>query len=73
MKITAQEVKELGCVDDIIPEPLQGGHEDFESAAAMMDSSILSHLQQLIALPTEERLEQRRKKFRNIAQFYSEV
>jgi acetyl-CoA carboxylase carboxyl transferase subunit alpha len=73
MKITAQEVKELGCVDDIIPEPPIGAHVDHESAAALMDSCLLYHLEQLNQLSTEQRLEERRKKFRNIAQFYTEV
>ena len=73
MRITAQEVKELGCVDDIVPEPPAGAHEDREAATAMLDSSLLYHLEQLNALTTEERLEQRRAKFRNIAQFYTEV
>ena len=73
MRITAQEVKELGCVDDIVPEPPAGAHEDREAATAMLDSCLLYHLEQLNALTTEERLEQRRAKFRNIAQFYTEV
>jgi acetyl-CoA carboxylase carboxyl transferase subunit alpha len=73
MKITAQEVKELGCVDDIIPEPPNGTHEDPEAAAALLDSCLVYHLQALNALPTELRLAQRREKFRNIAQFYTEV
>ena len=73
MRITAQEVKELGCVDDIIPEPPSGAHEDHDAAAAMMDSCLLYHLQQLNKLSTKERLAQRRNKFRNIAQFYTEV
>jgi acetyl-CoA carboxylase carboxyl transferase subunit alpha len=73
MRITAQEVKELGCVDDIVPEPASGAHEDREAAAALLDSCLLYHLNQLNSLSTAERLEQRRKKFRNIAQFYTEV
>jgi acetyl-CoA carboxylase carboxyl transferase subunit alpha len=73
MRITAQEVKELGCVDDIVPEPPEGAQEDREGATAMLDSCLLYHLQQLIALPTEQRLAERRSKFRNIAQFYTEV
>jgi acetyl-CoA carboxylase carboxyl transferase subunit alpha len=73
MKITAQEVKELGCVDDIVPEPPAGAHEDREGAMDLLDSCLLYHLEQLKSLPVEQRLEQRRSKFRNIAQFYTEV
>jgi len=73
MRITAQEVKELGCVDDIVPEPAAGAHEDREAATAMLDSCLLYHLEQLKSLAPEERLQQRRSKFRNMAQFYTEV
>lgn len=73
MRITAQEVKELGCVDDIIPEPPTGAHEDRDAAVELFDSCLLYHLEQLLAMPERERLEQRRTKFRNIAQFYTEV
>jgi acetyl-CoA carboxylase carboxyl transferase subunit alpha len=73
MKITAQEVKELGCVDDIVPEPPAGAHEDHEAAAGLLESCLAWHLGQLTAMPVEERLALRRTKFRNIAQFYTEV
>jgi acetyl-CoA carboxylase carboxyl transferase subunit alpha len=73
MRITAQEVKELACVDDIIPEPATGAHVDHEAAAALLDSCLQYHLERLNALSTEQRLEERRNKFRNIAQYYTEV
>ena len=38
-----------------------------------MDSCLLYHLEQLNKLSTDERLAERRTKFRNIAQFYTEV
>src|SRR5271165_7430397 len=53
MKITAQEVMELGCVDDIVPEPPAGAHEDREAAAELLDSCLRYHLEQLNALSTE--------------------
>src|SRR5579885_27581 len=40
MKITAQEVKELGCVDDVVPEPPAGAHEDPEGAMELLDASL---------------------------------
>jgi acetyl-CoA carboxylase carboxyl transferase subunit alpha len=73
MRITAQDVKELGCVDDIVPEPPLGAQDDPQAATALLDSCLLYHLQQLNALPTAQRLAERRTKFRNIAQFYTEV
>jgi acetyl-CoA carboxylase carboxyl transferase subunit alpha len=72
MRITAQEVKELGCVDDIVPEPAVGAHEDREGAADLLDTCLTYHLDQLRAMPVDEMIRQRQTKFRNIAQFYTE-
>ncbi|HEY9127886.1 MAG TPA: acetyl-CoA carboxylase carboxyltransferase subunit alpha [Acidobacteriaceae bacterium] len=73
MKITAQEVKELGCVDDIIPEPPDGAHEDPEGAMELLDASLRKHLQHLMGMSQSKRLSERRAKFRKIAQFYTEA
>ena len=73
MRITAREVKELGCVDDIVPEPPQAAHENRDEAMALLDSCLVYHLDQLKAMPDEQRIAERRTKFRNIAQFYTEV
>ncbi len=73
MKITAQEVEKLGCVDGIIAEPEAGAHEDAEGAAAMIDAALRRHLEELLKMPVKKRLEERRRKFRGIAQFYTEV
>ena len=72
MRITAQEVKELGCVDDIIPEPPAGAQNDRDGAIALLDSCLSYHLAQLRALPPAQRMAERHSKFRNIAQFYTE-
>ena len=71
LKITAEDVKAIGCIDDIVPEPLAGAHSDPAGAAAMLDEKLLWHLNELKALPLEEMLSRRRAKFRNIAQFYT--
>jgi acetyl-CoA carboxylase carboxyl transferase subunit alpha len=72
MRITALEVKDLGCVDDIVPEPPLGAHTDHEATARLLDRSLQKHLAELQALPLDEMLAQRYLKFRNIAQFYTE-
>ncbi len=71
LRTTADDVKALGCVDDIVPEPPGGAHLDPEQAAAMLDSSFARHLQALAKLSTEQLLAERYTKFRNIAQFYA--
>lgn len=73
LRYTAQDVKLLGCVDDIIPEPAGGTQNDRAAAFAMVDHHLEIHLQQLRSTPLQERLDQRFQKFRNIAQFYTAV
>jgi acetyl-CoA carboxylase carboxyl transferase subunit alpha len=71
LKTTSEDVKALGCVDDIVPEPAAGAHTDEAAATAMLDERLQLHLRELMALSPEVRLAQRRAKFRNIAQFYT--
>src|SRR5947208_5110987 len=47
MRITAPDLQELGCVDDIVPEPEGGAHRDHEAAANLLDVSLQRHLAEL--------------------------
>ena len=71
LKITAQDVKALGCVDDIIPEPEGGAQTNPEQAAQLLDEKLMWHFNEIKALPLNEMLSRRYTKFRNIAQFYT--
>jgi acetyl-CoA carboxylase carboxyl transferase subunit alpha len=71
LKITAQDVKSLGCVDDIVPEPKGGAQANIEDASRLLNEKLLWHFNEIKALPLEEMLERRYEKFRNIAQFYT--
>ncbi|HTV81828.1 MAG TPA: acetyl-CoA carboxylase carboxyltransferase subunit alpha [Acidobacteriaceae bacterium] len=73
LKATADDVKSLGCVDDIVPEPEGGAHTDPAAAAALLRVRLSLHLNELKAMPLEELLQRRYEKFRNIAQFYRTV
>jgi acetyl-CoA carboxylase carboxyl transferase subunit alpha len=70
MRITAPDLKELGCIDDIVPEPEGGAHKDYETASRLLDESLQKHLSELKKLSTSDLVESRYKKFRNIAQFF---
>ncbi|HTW32796.1 MAG TPA: acetyl-CoA carboxylase carboxyltransferase subunit alpha [Candidatus Sulfotelmatobacter sp.] len=70
MRITANDLSELGCIDDIVPEPEGGAHRDHEAAAALLDANWQKHYADLKKLSPAQLLEARYKKFRNIAQFY---
>jgi acetyl-CoA carboxylase carboxyl transferase subunit alpha len=64
LKITAKDLLELKLVDDIVPEPLGGAHNDTVATAANVKASLLKHLDELAALPVAERMKKRYEKFR---------
>src|ERR1700680_4039816 len=70
MRITAPDLSELGCIDDIVPEPEGGAHRDYEAAANLLDASLQKHYAELKKLPASELVASRYTKFRNMAQFY---
>jgi acetyl-CoA carboxylase carboxyl transferase subunit alpha len=70
MRITATDLSELGCIDDIVPEPEGGAHRDHEAAANLLDASLQKHYSELKKLPPAQLLVSRYNKFRNIARFY---
>jgi acetyl-CoA carboxylase carboxyl transferase subunit alpha len=72
MRISAPEVANLGCVDEIIGEPPGGAHTDHEAGAGLLGQALTRHLNQLKAIPIDELVAARQKKFRNLAQFYTE-
>jgi acetyl-CoA carboxylase carboxyl transferase subunit alpha len=71
LKITSEDVSRLGCVDDVVAEPPGGAQNDPAAAAAMLDEKLVWHLNELRAMPAEERIARRLAKFREIARFYT--
>lgn len=69
MKITAQDIKELGIVDDIIPEPRGGAHRNLEQQAESVKTYIWKHLQELVEKSDDELRENRYHKFRSFGKF----
>jgi len=64
MKITAQDLKELELIDDIIKEPKGGVQEDIEKVIKELKKYIIKNVKQLQKLTKEELIEQRYQKFR---------
>jgi acetyl-CoA carboxylase carboxyl transferase subunit alpha len=73
MRITATDLSELGCIDDIVPEPEGGAHRDYEAAANLLDVSLQKHLGELKKIPPADLLVSRYNKFRNMAQFFKTI
>jgi acetyl-CoA carboxylase carboxyl transferase subunit alpha len=65
LKLTAQDIAELGTViDEVIPEPPGGAHNDLIAAAVMVKKVLSRHLGELRALSAAELVDQRYNKFR---------
>jgi len=64
LKITAKDLFELGLVDEIIPEPLGGGHNDYAATAATLKKVLLKNLEEIKSLSEAEMLRRRYAKFR---------
>jgi len=59
MAITAPRLKELGLIDEVIPEPLGGAHRDPDLMADTLKQVLKSALNQIQHKPIDELLEQR--------------
>jgi acetyl-CoA carboxylase carboxyl transferase subunit alpha len=69
LRITPTDLNQLGCIDDIVPEPEGGAHLDHEAAAAFLNAALAKHMQEVRRLSIPELLESRYDKFRHMAQF----
>jgi acetyl-CoA carboxylase carboxyl transferase subunit alpha len=69
MKITAQHMKELGVIDEIVPEPRGGAHRNAELQAETLKECIWRHLQELLPLSGDGLKEDRHRKFRGMGRF----
>jgi acetyl-CoA carboxylase carboxyl transferase subunit alpha len=72
LRVTAQDVARLGCVDEIVAEPAEGIQTDRETGTASLAQALRKHLDALKAMPVDALLAERRRKFRTMAQFYTE-
>ncbi len=71
MKITAKDLTSFNLIDDTIPEPAGGAHNDWDAAARMVDEKLEWHLGELKKLTPDELVASRYEKYRNMAQFFS--
>lgn len=69
LKLTAQDLRTFGIVEEIIPEPLGGAHRNHEQAAANVKQALIRHLDELCRLTPDELRAQRYQKYRAIGVF----
>ena len=63
LKLTAPDLKDLGIVDEIIPEPVGGAHSDPDGAAEALHGALVRHVDELGDMDPEERRRARWRKF----------
>ena len=72
MSITSNRLKDLGLIDDIIPEPLGGAHRDVDAMAKILRRALWENLSQLEQVPIANLLEARYQRLMNYGQFNGE-
>src|SRR3954453_9134864 len=69
MKITAPDLKDLGVIDDIIPEIKGGAHKDVKKQAEAIEEVLKASLTDLLKLSEEELITDRYNRFRTIGEY----
>ena len=67
--LTAERLAELDLVDEIIKEPLGGAHRDLESMSEALKTTLLKHLTDVQAMPTDKLVELRNQRIRRMGRF----
>jgi acetyl-CoA carboxylase carboxyl transferase subunit alpha len=73
MKIMATDLRGLGIVDEIVPEPDGGAHSDHEGAAKLLGDVLERQLLALVSESPRQLVQDRYQKFRHMCQFFDLV
>ncbi len=73
MKIMANDLKELGIIDEIVPEPDGGAHSDYEATARLLGEVLQRQLLTLSSHTPKELINARYEKFRHMCQYFDFV
>ncbi len=69
LKMTAWDLKNLGILDQLLPEPIGGAQSDPLKAAMTLKQALLQNLEELTTLTGQQRRQLRYQKFRNLGVF----
>ena len=72
LKLTAKDLKELGVIDCIIPEPYGAAHWNVKLSAKVLGRHLRKCLEELSAIPSDKLVELRINKFKNMGVFQVE-
>jgi acetyl-CoA carboxylase carboxyl transferase subunit alpha len=69
LNLTASALIELGVIDEIIEEPWEGAHTDYEKTVSSVKSSILRNLDKYNKISRSELIQRRFEKYSGIGKF----
>ena len=68
LMMTARDCQELGIIDQIVPEPTGGSHNDPRQAAVDLEYSVYKHLAETSRMSANKLIKQRYRKFRQMGE-----
>ena len=69
MKMSAPDLQKLNVIDNVVPEPAGGAHRDKSKTSSNLKDALVTEINALKKLSTEDLLNQRYEKFRNYGVF----
>lgn len=69
LQLTARDLKRLGVIDQVVPEPVGGAHRNHKEAAELLKTVLQQELQLLAKMNVAELVDARYKKFRALGPF----
>ncbi len=73
LKYTAQDLKNFGLIDEIVPEVSGGAHIDPQGSARVLDEFLARQLEELRRLTPERLVAERYEKFRGMGAYFEPV
>jgi acetyl-CoA carboxylase carboxyl transferase subunit alpha len=72
LKLTANDMKGFGLIDEIVPEPFGGAHWSYSEAAAILKEKIIAALKEMKDIDPAKRVENRIEKYSKMG-FWNEA
>ena len=66
LKLTGDDMKDIGLIDEIIPEPLGGAHNNKDAMYDTLKNIIIENIDSLMTQGPDKRISQRIRKFSNM-------
>ncbi len=73
LKLTATDLVGFGIVDEVVSEPPEGAHADWDSAAESLRGGLRKALTELQEMTPRQWVDERYDKFRKMGNFFTEV